>query len=410
MHYHHTRQKLDVTAVRQTVRPWTSTTETKFQSVAEFTSTVGTEEHPAVAGGLPPFLYLPYENFRTNLKQSLIVSCRANIYDSYPSLAHDRRRYSYVYAGELPQLWYPDAVLPERLPEGSLINACYQALADNKVNLGVLVAELNQTVTLLGKTASRISSAAFAVRKGKFAKAARILRTKIPKGVSKSKHWSDNFLAYQYGWLPLIADACGAAEHLALRGYKFPLLTVRARTPKETKVVQNAAVTGWATATNLSLTYQYSSKIEECHEVVMKFNVTDDFWREVAQLGLTNPFSLKWETIPFSFVADWFSSVGVVLQSISAAHGLRFRTGGYMRMQKVVTTYNFRDVSFTLDRYQKVESKDYTQIQEGVMTSVAQRRETYSEMPPPELFFRIPTGNNLNRAITAVALGRQRLG
>lgn len=43
-----------------------------------------------------------------------------------------------------------------------------------------------------------------------------------------------------------------------------------------------------------------------------------------SRLGLTNPASIAWELVPFSFVVDWFGTVGEFLASWTDFDGLEF--------------------------------------------------------------------------------------
>jgi hypothetical protein len=82
-----------------------------------------------------------------------------------------------------------------------------------KVNLGVFLAEREQTLSLFGETARRIAKACQALRRKRFKEAFRALRCPPNKNVNASRSLADNWLQLQYGWLPLLGDMYGAAKN-----------------------------------------------------------------------------------------------------------------------------------------------------------------------------------------------------
>jgi hypothetical protein len=66
--------------------------------------------------------------------------------------------------------------------------------------------------------------------------------------------------------------------------------------------------------------------------------VNPEFVR-LQQMGLTNPLEVAWELIPFSFVADWFISVGDWLRGLTALHGLRIVSGFRSNVNEIATRY-----------------------------------------------------------------------
>jgi hypothetical protein len=51
----------------------------------------------------------------------------------------------------------------------------------------------------------------------------------------------------------------------------------------------------------------------------------------VDAFGLSNPLTVAWEIIPFSFVVDWFLPIGDALKGLTAFSGLEFHDGWITR-------------------------------------------------------------------------------
>jgi hypothetical protein len=57
------------------------------------------------------------------------------------------------------------------------------------------------------------------------------------------------------------------------------------------------------------------------------YGVQQNFAANLSQFGITNPASLTWELLPWSFVADWFIPIGPYLESLDYHRGLVFKYG-----------------------------------------------------------------------------------
>lgn len=66
---------------------------------------------------------------------------------------------------------------------------------------------------------------------------------------------------------------------------------------------------------------------EATTKVVMYYYPVNDFYKKLSEVGVTNPLTVIWEKVPFSFAIDWFLPVGGWLDSMDAAIGLHFLTG-----------------------------------------------------------------------------------
>jgi hypothetical protein len=144
------------------------------------------------------------------------------------------------------------------------------------------------------------------------------------KSLSPNKSVADNWLALQYGWLPLLSDIDGACKKLAQRQFP-PVFKFKGRstTTDSQQVIKTAPATygrfEW---------YELEYKCET--EFMMAFVQTNYAARTMSELGISDPALLAWELLPYSFVVDWFLPIGKYLSSINYTSGLSFKTG-YVR-------------------------------------------------------------------------------
>jgi hypothetical protein len=195
----------------------------------------------------------------------------------------------------------------------------YLKVSDMKVNLAVMFAEKAKTSDLILSTANRMYRAMSSFRRGNFKGVAENLGL-TPKTVHKT------WLEYKYGWTPLLYEVVGAAELMAQRVVpRAPRFSVSSRIsdPKEwTQVIPGLNRMGFDT--NLE-TMRYYAKQEKFCRVKLWCEISNPHLSSLQQMGVTNPALVAWELVPYSFVFDWFISVGNYLQAITALHGITVR-------------------------------------------------------------------------------------
>ncbi len=202
------------------------------------------------------------------------------------------------------------------------LDAAMDEVKDSKVNLAQFIAERQQVVNMVNDIVDRITKSITAIRRRDFRSATRALGlTSNPRGLSKSV--ANNWLAYQYGWKPLLSDVKGAAEHLAQSHYGRPaLIKVKKMRSYTAPVLSWVGRNSWGGP----MTVIFNERKTISH-VGLIFEVTSDLVRENQQLGITDPLTLAWELTPYSFVVDWFLPVGNFLQRLNYDSGLSFREG-----------------------------------------------------------------------------------
>lgn len=187
-----------------------------------------------------------------------------------------------------------------------------------QVNWGEALGESKSTFKMLAQSASTLARAVLAARRGKFNLVARILRRpriKFPKGTSVGNKW----LAYQYGWKPLMGDIYDSYKHL-VKGFDTRL-----------QVLSVSRFLREQTSSKLTVPNFKDSSIRTTARLGAKmfFVPSDNFLSRANQVGMINPFEVAWAVVPFSFVVDWFIPVGNLLEAMSARMSVDFVDGYY---------------------------------------------------------------------------------
>ena len=203
-----------------------------------------------------------------------------------------------------------------------VINRCIDDIAGRKVNIAQFIVERQQVANLLIDTVTKLTKCIKALRRRKFQAALGHLGlTSHPRRFSKNL--ADNWLALQYGWKPLLADVRGAAEHLARNHMERPL---RIKSKIRAQSVSPAFAQRVSSGNYGKADWIFSERITRA-QCILEFQVTNDFIRQGNELGLTDPLTLVWELVPYSFVVDWFMPIGNFLSSLNYDSGLTYMGG-----------------------------------------------------------------------------------
>lgn len=204
----------------------------------------------------------------------------------------------------------------ENLRRYSIIRALTK-LKDQRVNLGVALAEAQMTANFVGTTASALARSAQSALNGDFKQAVRQLGIndyrKIPKG----------WLGWQYAATPLMNDVYGSISALEKRKDPFEwTITVKAgprRTTREQTVLHIQQ--------NISPGCVFDDRSVVGYFTRLDYYPGNTFLSTLSSVGATNPLEIIWERVPFSFVADWFIPIGEWLSTLDAALGFEFLSG-----------------------------------------------------------------------------------
>lgn len=258
----------------------------------------------------------------------------------------------------------PVTSFPTSLRQQAEVDALL-SLKDQKINLAVAWAERAKTAQMVGDVASRIARAYRSARRGNLKRAASQL------GASWRKS-TGNWLELQYGWKPLLSDVHGACEALAASAedpYQW-LITVKGKKSQHSRTVEyiSAGVPQFRRETDYF----------DGAFVRLDYLPGNSFIKTVTSLGLTNPLEVQWETVPFSFVVDWFLPIGDWLGTLDATAGLQFQSGSCSLLTRNVRKMIPNGISSSY-------SEGYNRLVGGSGKVVRLNRTIYTSSPIPRL-------------------------
>lgn len=195
----------------------------------------------------------------------------------------------------------------------SSVNSALVALKNSKVSLGESLAESNKTIRMLADTALTFAKTLVYARKGQWSKLRKLLRD---NGKPVPGRLANTWLAFQYGWRPLLSDLYGLHQ------------TVKAGLVSNDQILRvRGASKGETSLTFTFGTVKRTFPVQLGSRTVIYAKVSNSDIARLNQFGLADPASIAWEVVPFSFVVDWFVPIGSFLAALGATRGLTFVDG-----------------------------------------------------------------------------------
>jgi hypothetical protein len=186
-----------------------------------------------------------------------------------------------------------------------LIGKLREKVAGSDFNAGVFLGEGHEALNMIRNAATRIYWGYRAAKHGDFRSARRYLVNGSDRSKLGRKSVANNWLELQYGWLPLLKDAESGAQFLA-HHFSSPLA-------KEYRV-RHVRKDGTLTTSSQINTEYKNTQVINSGQIIARLTEKD----VISLVGLTDPLSVAWELLPYSFVIDWFIPIGNFL----AARGL----------------------------------------------------------------------------------------
>lgn len=225
---------------------------------------------------------------------------------------------------------------------GHLISA-YDKLkgsAQDQAELAVSIIEARQALGMMTNRLLSLVTFARRLRRGDIAGAARHLGVMRPRGSSRRKKFADLWLEYSFGWKPLVQDIYTTVDVL--------------QSPFTSGKISGGYKFAWSYSPNVTAPYSRNWVTNGVSYLRMGAEVRIDNPNLYLanQLGLTNPASVAWELVPFSFVVDWFSNVGQVLALGTDFLGLSVTNKWTVFGAQGLTQYSWNNYPWTSEVFQ----------------------------------------------------------
>lgn len=139
------------------------------------------------------------------------------------------------------------------------------------------------------------------------------------KFVSQEHYYSSLWLEMYFGFLPLMSDIESSIKVLS-EPVRNPT-----RISGSARQIRGISFTGYYSVSGSAVdSCRYFAEVEISNPNLFLAN----------RMGLVNPAAIAWELVPFSFVVDWFTNVGQIIESVSDFAGVSILSGGYTQRTK----------------------------------------------------------------------------
>lgn len=353
-------------------------------------------------GFRPP---LPYYAYKRLERQPAIVSVNGQYLSTMPDKVTQFTIWGLEYDWHLA-VQTVEAVLPESTLTRLHVEMM-KTIGNQKFSMGQALLEANKSVNMIARSASTLQRALLNASRKNWTGVAKALGVKPKRLGDSGKTTAGGWLAYSFGWTPVVQDLANAA--LFLGGHfdesNPPLIFARSRAT-DSKTVKSSDSVGTTTGGG-TLTVFFDDTIEKREDLKcsLYYKVDIASLRELARYGLVG-LSTPWALLPSSYLVDWILPIGDVLAAMDATAGLSFYAGSDTRYKSITGTRTMTSMTMsgsTPEFNKCAGSVDWLPSKVFDMS-----RNTYASSP---LVYPAYIKNPLDpwKAVTSIALLRSRL-
>ena len=212
-------------------------------------------------------------------------------------------------------VWFPSGLTVPGLStndELTLLSRLSEAVKGHSFNLAVAAAEGKKTVSMVSDALQSIGGAVLDLKRGRFESAARRFGVNPRPSRLSHKDVAGRWLELQYGWLPLLNDVYEASK-------AYEVLT---KQPRKNLIRVNYTRRFTHNSSESTLNWSCEGLAMAGKQIIYEMTEQMSAGRS---LGLTDPLSVAWELMPYSFVVDWFIPIGTYLENLNTIPSLRGR-------------------------------------------------------------------------------------
>lgn len=187
----------------------------------------------------------------------------------------------------------------------------YESMKNSSADLLALVAERRAAYGMVANRFTQILSVAEAANKGNVKRLAKALGTTVsdvkrrhPKDSGFLSTPASTFLEVYWGWMPMLQDCVNALTYL---GKPIPMISVSGSSGYMVDFAQQRTSPAFL---HQRSTGQWRVKLGAT------LTVSSALQSELSRLGVSNPLAAMWEVTPYSWLVDWFTSVGDMIESL----------------------------------------------------------------------------------------------
>lgn len=285
--------------------------------VYDTTRVIGVGTYPYA----PPKQYVYHYQNGVNTPYSLLKEgrLRENIYTAQGRIETEAQTLVWMYdnparAYERSSSYYrtglsiPEPAYPLRI---DVVPKLLEKWRNSDFNVGVTVLEGRESARMVANRLISLANAARDLKKRNLSGAIGHLMGPVPRSSKRragrkltSYDISGAWLELQYGWLPMVKDIYSLSEALKVQGRKNRISAYS----------KNEILTGTVNVGKVDV-HQNEKRL---HMIVD----CDHTPSMAERFGLTDPLTIAWELVPFSFVVDWFLPIGDTLEALHAVRAL----------------------------------------------------------------------------------------